>query len=182
VSALAKLGISACLLGENVRYDGGLKLNRCIIETLGLHFSFVPVCPEVECGMPTPREAMRLEGDQADPRLIVLNSRADKTLQMTDFSKVKVKELERTDLCGFVFKERSPSCGLKMVPLHNGDDSEMFSVGLFANAVARRFPLMPLEEAERLSIPSIWKDFIERVVLYRREKDLLKSESPHLQA
>jgi len=174
VSALAKLGISACLLGENVRYDGGLKLNRCIIETLGPHFSFVPVCPEVECGMPTPREAMRLEGDQADPRLIAINSRSDKTLQMKGFSAVRVKRLEDEDLCGFVFKERSPSCGLRTVPLHDGSGSEKFTIGMFAREVARCFPLMPLEEAECLENPGIRKDFIERVVLYRSKKDLLK--------
>ena len=174
MSALIKLGISACLLGENVRYDGCLKLNRCIIETLGPHFSFVPVCPEVECGMPTPREAMRLEGDQADPRLFAINSRTDKTLQMTDFSKVRVKKLEDVDLCGFVFKERSPSCGLTMVPLHDGSGFERFTIGMFAREVTRCFPLMPLEEAERLENPDIRKDFIERIVLHRREKDLLK--------
>ena len=172
MSALINLGISACLLGENVRYDGALKLNRCIIDTLGPHFSFLPVCPEVECGMPTPREAMRLEGDQADPRLIAINSRADKTLQMKDFSAVKVKNLEDEHLCGFILKERSPSCGLTTVPLHDGSGFERFTLGMFAREVTRCFPLMPLEEAERLENPDIRKDFIERVVLYHREKYL----------
>ncbi len=161
------IGVSACLLGEHVRYDGGDKHDRYITSTLGKYFTFLPVCPEVGCGLPTPREAMRLEGDPADPRLITRQTRIDMTGQLKAYCAATVKELENEDLCGFIFKERSPSCGLTAVPLHGSGTSEMFSVGLFANEVVRRFPLMPLEEAERLSNPDILKNFIERVFLYR---------------
>lgn len=169
-----KIGVSACLLGERVRYDGGHKHDRYITDTLGRFFSFVPVCPEVECGLPTPREAMRLEGDPASPRLMTRQTRIDRTGQMLAFCLTKIRELGCEGLCGFIFKERSPSCGLTMVPLITGGTFEMFTVGLFANEVAGRFPSMPLEEAERLNNQCICENFIERVHLYRSRIDALK--------
>lgn len=164
------IGVSACLLGEHVRYDGGHKHDRYITDTLGAYFRFVPVCPEVGCGLPIPRETMRLEGDPAAPCLMTILTRTDMTGQMLAFCSAKIRELENEDLCGFIFKERSPSCGLSAVPLHGNGTSEMFAVGLFANEVARSFPLMPQEEAERLNDPNNQKNFIERVFLYHREK------------
>jgi uncharacterized protein YbbK (DUF523 family) len=164
------IGVSACLLGEHVRYDGGHKHDRYITDTLGAYFSFVPVCPEVECGLPTPREAMRLEGDPDSPRLMTRLTRIDRTEQMLAYCAGKARELETGGLCGFIFKERSPSCGLTLVPLHGSGTSEMFTTGMFANEVARCFPSMPLEEAERLNNPIIRKSFIERVFIYCRMK------------
>ena len=161
------IGVSACLLGEPVRYDGGHKLDRYITGTLGLDFILVPVCPEVGCGLPVPREEMRLEGDPASPRLMTCRTRLDRTGLMLDFCAVKLGALEQMELCGFIFKERSPSCGLRAVPLHGSGASELFVAGLFAHEVVRRFPLMPLEEAERLNDPRTRKDFIERVIHYR---------------
>lgn len=166
------IGVSACLLGEHVRYDGGHKHDRYITDILGTYFSFVPVCPEVECGLPTPREAMRLEGDPAAPRLMTCETHIDMTGQILSYCSAKIIELEDAGLCGFIFKERSPSCGLTSVPHHGSGSSEMFGAGLFANEVVRRFPLMPLEEAERLHSPRIRKNFIERVFLYRSMKDI----------
>src|SRR5512137_468608 len=96
------LGVSSCLLGQKVRYDGGHKHDRYITDILGRFFRCVPVCPEEEAGMPVPREAMRLEGDPASPRLVTINTRIDKTEQMLSFSRWKVVELEREDLCGFI--------------------------------------------------------------------------------
>jgi uncharacterized protein YbbK (DUF523 family) len=168
------IGVSACLLGEHVRYDGGHKHDRFITETLGMYFTFVPVCPEVGCGLTTPREAMQLEGGPETPCLMTLQTRIDRTEQMLAFCTAKIRELEKKELCGFIFKERSPSCGLSAVPLHGSGTSEMFTVGLFANEVFRCFPLMPLEEAERLNDPLILKNFIEQVFLYQREKDVWK--------
>lgn len=165
------IGVSACLLGEYVRYDAGHKHDWYITDTLGAYFTFVPVCPEVECGLPVPREAMRLEGDPAAPRLMTIRTRLDRTAQMRNYCAAKVGELMSEDICGFIFKERSPSCGLTMVPLYGGGTSELFAVGLFANEVVRCFPLMPMEEAERLHDPRIRKEFIERVLLYRCNKD-----------
>ncbi len=160
------VGVSACLLGEHVRYDGGHKHDRYITDTLGPYFSFVPVCPEVGCGLPIPREAMRLEGDPSAPRLMTHHTRIDHTEQMLAYCAARVRELEQEDLCGFIFKERSPSCGLFTVPLHSGSSAGMFTAGLFANELARYFQLMPMEEAERLNSPSIRQNFIERVNLY----------------
>jgi uncharacterized protein YbbK (DUF523 family) len=106
------IGVSSCLLGEHVRYDGGHKHDRYLTDTLGQYFRFLPVCPEVGCGLPIPRESMRLEGDPANPRLITGRSRLDHTDRMLEFCRLKVKELESADLCGFIFKKDSPSSGL----------------------------------------------------------------------
>jgi len=169
-----RIGVSACLLGERVRYDGGHKHDRYITDTLGRFFSFLPVCPEVGCGMSTPREAMRLEGDSANPRLMTRQSRIDKTDQMLAFCTSKTQELEKADLCGFIFKKDSPSSGLFRVKVYGpaGIPSKTGS-GLFAAAMARHFPLLPMEEEGRLLDPQIRENFIERVFSYRRWKDFL---------
>jgi uncharacterized protein YbgA (DUF1722 family)/uncharacterized protein YbbK (DUF523 family) len=175
-----KVGVSACLLGEKVRYDGGHEHDRYITDTLGRFFTFVPVCPEVECGMTTPREAMRLEGDPAAPRLMTRISRIDKTGQMLSFCRTKVAELEKADLCGFIFKKDSPSSGLFRVKVY--DDKGMpkkTGSGLFAAAVAKQFPLLPLEEEGRLFDTNLRENFIERVFSYRRWKDFL-GEAPDI--
>ena len=164
-----KVGVSACLLGEKVRYDGGHKHDHYITDTLGRFFTFVPVCPEVESGMPIPREAMRLEGDSSAPRLMTRISKIDKTDQMLAFCDSKLAELETANLCGFIFKKDSPSSGLyrvkvydaKGMPAKNGS-------GLFAAAVVRRFPLLPVEEEGRLCDPMLRENFIERVFSYHR--------------
>jgi uncharacterized protein YbbK (DUF523 family) len=105
------IGISACLLGQAVRYDGGHKLDSLVIETLGRYFEFVAVCPEIGCGMTVPREPMRLEGDPASPRLITTKSRIDKTDQMERWTQACIEELENKNIAGFIFKSKSPSCG-----------------------------------------------------------------------
>jgi len=167
------IGVSACLLGEHVRYDGGHKHDRYITDTLGTYFSFVPVCPEVECGLPIPREAMRLEGDPLSPRLMTRQTRIDKTEQMLTYCSVKVRELEHDDLCGFIFKKDSPSSGLFRVKVYNNGQATKSGRGLFAAAMARRFTLLPMEEEGRLNDPDIRENFIERVFSYRRWKDFL---------
>lgn len=179
MAAPIKIGVSACLLGERVRYDGGHKHDRYITDILGKFFSFVPVCPEVECGMPIPRESMRLEGDIRHPRLVTNKTRVDKTDMMLSFCQAKVKALEKEDLCGFIFKKDSPSSGLFRVKVyHEGMPSKSGS-GLFAAAVADHFPHLPLEEEGRLNDAGIRENFIERVFCYRRWKDLL-AEHPDL--
>lgn len=174
-----KLGISSCLLGEHVRYDGGHKHDHYITDTLGAYFSFVPVCPEVGCGMPIPREAMRLEGDPDHPRLMTGKSRIDKTEQMLAYCQSKVNELEGEDLCGFIFKKDSPSSGLFRVKVYNNGAAVKNGRGLFAAAVANHFPLLPMEEEGRLNDPAIRENFIERVFSYRRWKDFL-ADAPNL--
>ena len=168
------IGVSACLLGEHVRYDGGHKHDRYISDILGRFFNFLPVCPEVGCGMSTPREAMRLEGDPANPRLMTRQSRIDKTGQMLAYCAAKIRELEGEDLCGFIFKKDSPSSGLFRVKVYGPDGvPSKTGSGMFAAAVARNFPLLPMEEEGRLIDPAIRENFIERVFSYRRWKDFL---------
>ena len=169
-----RVGVSSCLLGEPVRYDGGHKHDRYISDTLGRFFSFLPVCPEVGCGLPVPREAMRLEGDPANPRLMTRISRIDRTDQMLAYCSNKVRELESADLCGFIFKKDSPSSGLYRVKVYDGKGvPKKLASGLFAAAVARHFPLLPMEEEGRLNDPAIRENFIERVFCCRRWKDFL---------
>ncbi len=170
------IGVSSCLLGEPVRYDGGHKQDRYITDILGQYFRFLPVCPEVGCGLPIPRESMRLEGDSAHPRLVTGRSRIDLTEQMLAFCTAKIKELEEADLCGFIFKKDSPSSGLFRVKVYNKGSAVKNGRGLFAAAVARRFPLLPMEEEGRLNDPHLRENFIERIFSYRRWKSFLAAD------
>ena len=168
------VGVSACLLGEHVRYDGGHKHDHYITDTLGRFFSFLPVCPEVGCGLPIPREAMRLEGDPASPRLMTRQSRIDKTDQMLAYCDAMVRELEHSGLCGFIFKKDSPSSGLFRVKVYGASGIPAKSgSGLFAAAVARHFPLLPMEEEGRLNDAVLRENFIERVFCCHRWKGFL---------
>lgn len=171
MSAPVKIGVSACLIGERVRYDGGHKHDRYVTD-LGKYFTLVPVCPEVGCGLTTPREAMRLEGDPAAPRLITCQTRVDRSEQMLAFCSAKCRELGKEGVCGFIFKERSPSCGLTAVPLTGCGISDALTVGLFAHEIVSHFPLMPVEEAERLDNELIRKSFVEQVFLYSRTQQI----------
>ncbi len=167
------IGVSSCLLGENVRYDGGHKRDSYITDTLGRFFHFVSVCPEVECGLPVPREAMRLEGDLAAPRLMTGRTRRDLTDQMLVWRRTKVLELEREELCGFIFKKNSPSSGLYRVKVYNDGMPAKNGSGLFAAELVRHFPFLPVEEEGRLNDPVIRENFLERVFSYRRLLDFL---------
>jgi len=159
-----KLGVSACLLGENVRYDGGHRLDCFIQDTLGEYVNFIPVCPEVECGMPIPREAIQLESGPESPRLVTVRSRKDMTKQMLDWAVARVRELESEGLCGYIFKSSSPSCGIKGVKVHNEKGIPVKKgVGLFARAFMKHFPLLPTEDENRLHDPGIRENFIENI-------------------
>ncbi len=167
-----RVGISQCLLGDNVRYDGGHKRDSVLIETLGRYVEWVPVCPEVEVGLGTPREPMHLVGDPLAPRLVTLNTGVDHTDAMTRFAQRRVRELEALSLSGFVFKSASPSCGIRQVPLFNADGIETHDgVGLFARAFITHFPLIPVEEEGQLHDPQALKNFLERVRAYRRARN-----------
>src|SRR5437667_10450694 len=166
-----RVGISQCLLGENVRYDGGHKLDRMLVETLGPLVEWVPVCPEVEVGLGTPREPMRLVGDLHEPRLITINTVVDHTDAMNRFAQQRVRELEALNLSGFIFKSASPSCGIRQVPFFNTQGIEtQEGVGLFARAFMAHFPEMPVEEESRLHDPQTLKNFLERVLAYRKTR------------
>ena len=159
-----RLGISACLLGECVRYDGGHKRDAFLVETLGQFVDWVPVCPEVECGLPTPREAIQLEGDSDRPRLVTITTGVDHTPRMIRWATERLKELGKENLDGCVFKSRSPSCGMERVEVfnRNGVPREI-GVGIWARAFMDHFPLLPVEEDDRLHDVRIRENFIERI-------------------
>ncbi len=169
-----KLGISSCLLGEKVRYDGGHKLDRYLKDTLGQFVVWTPVCPEVECGLSVPREAMRLTGTPDAPRLVTTRTGIDHTDQMQQWAKHRLKELEKDDLCGFIFKSRSPSSGMRGVKVYKPSGIPTTSgVGIFARAYMEHFPLIPVEDDGRLNDPNIRENFIERIFVFKRWKELL---------
>ncbi len=163
------IGVSSCLLGNKVRFDGGHKHDRYITGTLGTFFDFVPVCPEVECGLPTPREAMRLVGDPDDPLLLTSRTGVDHTSRMKEWADKKMQELAEDDLCGFIFKSKSPSSGMERVKVYGKNNMPRpIGVGLFARAFKNRFPLIPVEEEGRLHDMILRENFIESVFVYRR--------------
>jgi uncharacterized protein YbbK (DUF523 family) len=160
-----KIGISACLLGEEVRYDGTHRHNRFLIDTLGKYAEFVPICPEVESGFPVPREPFRLEGDPDSPRLVTVETGVDHTDNFLSWVKRRVVELETEDLCGFVFKKKSPSCGMERVKIFSGEgEPHEQGVGLFARVYMEHYPLIPVEDDGRLDDPGILEKYIERIL------------------
>ncbi|HET6515235.1 MAG TPA: DUF523 and DUF1722 domain-containing protein [Thermodesulfovibrionales bacterium] len=167
-----RIGISSCLLGEKVRYDGGHKLDHFLTDTLGKYVDWIPVCPEVESGLPVPREAMRLAGDPSSPRLVTVKTGIDHTERILHWAEKKLRELERQDLCGFVFKSRSPSSGMRDVKVDGQSGTPSRSgVGVFAGAFMSRFPLMPVEDEGRLHDPDLRENFIERIFVFKRWKE-----------
>lgn len=171
---LPRLGVSRCLMGDSVRYDGGHKLDRFLRDGLGKHVEYVPVCPEVECGLGIPREAMRLVGDPEAPRLLTIKSKIDLTERMRTFAAARVEALEAEGLCGFVFKSGSPSSGMERVKVYPeaGGMAQLKGVGLFAAAFMARFPLLPVEEEGRLNDAGLRENFIERIFVMHRWRQL----------
>ena len=173
-----RLGISTCLLGEKVRFDGGHKLDRFLTNTLGLYVEWVPVCPEVEMGLPTPRESMRLVGGASAPRLVAPKSGTDYTEQMKAWACGRLDQLAEVKLHGFVFKKDSPSSGLFRVKVYNEHGmAERNGTGMFPREVMNRFPLLPLEEEGRLNGMGLRENFIEQVFAYYRWTQMLDKEA-----
>jgi len=169
-----KIGISSCLLGENVRYDGGNSRDRFITDTLGLYFQWMPVCPEAECGMGIPRETLRLAGSPDNPRLVTTKTGVDHTERMLEWARKKLTELEGEDLCGFIFKSRSPSSGMERVKVYlPGGGSVKKGVGIFAGAFMKRFPRIPVEDEGRLHDPVLRENFIENIFTLKRWRETL---------
>lgn len=169
-----KLGISSCLLGNNVRYDGGHKLDRFLRDTLGQFVTFVPVCPEVECGLPVPRESMRLVGNADSPRLITTRTGIDHTERMNQWAARRLDTLESEALCGFIFKSKSPSSGMTRVKVYNEKGMPAHTgSGLFARAFMDRFPRIPVEDEGRLHDPKLRENFIERIFAMQRWRTLV---------
>jgi uncharacterized protein YbgA (DUF1722 family)/uncharacterized protein YbbK (DUF523 family) len=174
-----RLGISTCLLGENVRYDGGHKLDRFLTDTLGQYVEYVPVCPEVECGLGVPRESMHLEGNPESPRLITSRTKQDMTERMVSWAEKRVVELEKEEVCGFIFKSDSPSSGMERVKVYNEKGmSVKKGIGMFARIFMKHFPLLPVEDEGRLHDSELRENFIERIFALKRWREVLtKKES-----
>jgi uncharacterized protein YbgA (DUF1722 family)/uncharacterized protein YbbK (DUF523 family) len=170
-----RLGVSTCLLGEKVRYDGAGKRDAFLTDTFGQFVEWVPVCPEVECGLPVPRDAMHLEGEPDAPRLVTINTHIDHTDRMRKWSRRRVRELEDENLAGYVFKANSPSSGMERVRVYdeNGRPRKV-GVGLWARAFMEHFPLLPVEDEGRLHDPDLRENFIERVFALKRYREVIR--------
>lgn len=172
-----KIGISSCLLGNKVRYDGNHKLDHYITETLGQFFQFIHLCPEVDCGLGIPREAMHLVGDPSSPHLLTIKTQIDLTERFCKWTDDKLVSLSSENLCGFIFKAKSPSCGLGDTKIYDDkNDSIRKSSGLFTNKFAKRFPLVPVIDDGRLHNQGLRENFIERVFVYARWQQYLKNK------
>jgi uncharacterized protein YbgA (DUF1722 family)/uncharacterized protein YbbK (DUF523 family) len=171
-----RLGISACLLGQQVRFDGGHKKDAFLTGMLSTHVEWVAVCPEVEVGMGTPRETLRLVRDNGRLRMVTTRSEIDWTDAMTEWSRRRADALAAEDLDGYVLKKDSPSCGMERVKVYAvGEPGVRDGRGLFAQALIDRIQLLPIEEEGRLCDARIRENFIERVFAYRRLKDLFSA-------
>src|SRR6185436_8475220 len=159
-----RVAISSCLLGLEVRWNGAHKHEPDLIATLDPLFEWVPVCPEVELGLGVPREPVRLEGDPASPRLVACDTRTDLTGRMEAFAARRLDELARIGLCGCILKSGSPTCGMVKVEVHApGPGPAPAGVGMFARALMRRLPLLPVEEETGLRDPARRDHFVARV-------------------
>jgi uncharacterized protein YbbK (DUF523 family)/uncharacterized protein YbgA (DUF1722 family) len=169
-----RLGVSACLLGERVRWDGGHKRDRFVADRLARHVVWVPVCPEVAIGLGVPRETVRLERRGGGVRMVAPASGEDHTVAMRRWARGHLDELARARLHGFVLKEGSPSCGLFGVKLRRaGGRTRRDGRGLFASELVARFAVLPVEEEGRLADAGVRESFVERVFAYARWTRLL---------
>lgn len=171
-----RVGISSCLLGDAVRYDGGHKRDAFLTDTFGRFVEWVPICPEMEAGFGTPREAMRLVGGPAGVRLLTVKTAVDLTSPMMAYVRHRVPELAAEGLSGYVLKKNSPSCGLERVKIYDRHDvPARTGRGLFAAALVDRYPHLPVEEEGRLCDPRLRENFVERVFAYWRLQNLFGS-------
>ncbi len=166
-----RIGVSSCLLGARVRFDGGHKRSDFVVETLGRFVEYVPVCPELELGLGVPRETLRLVRDSAAPahRLVANETAVDHTAAMHSYAQRRLDALGRKELSGYILKKDSPSCGMERVRVYGASGMPTRDgVGLFAAALMRRYPSLPVEEEGRLNDPQLRENFVERVFAYRR--------------
>ena len=163
-----KIGISACLLGFPVRYNGKHKLEPHLLDALTPHVDFLSICPEIECGLSVPREEARLFGNPHYPKMITVETQRDLTRQMIDWADRRIRELREEELSGFIFKGGSPSCGLKYVRIFSYQGEEAgYGSGLFAHAFVTQFPAVPVEEEWPLRDSRFRDDFLEQIWLFR---------------
>ncbi|MEC9423418.1 MAG: DUF523 and DUF1722 domain-containing protein [Nitrospinota bacterium] len=171
-----KIGVSSCLIGEKVRWNGDHKQNHFVREILANYFEYVSVCPEMEVGMGVPRETVALYGNLEKSRMISKKTQTDWTKPMEYYIKDRISSLEHENLCGYIFKSKSPSCGLGRVPVYAefGSHRVRHGAGVFAKAFTNKFPLVPTEDEGRLNDPMIRENFIVKVFSFSRLKDLFK--------
>ncbi len=170
-----RLGVSSCLLGNPVRYDGGHRRDPCVTDLLGSLVEWVPVCPEVEVGMGTPRPALRLVGEGGEIRMQEVASGRDHTRAMQRYAARRVRALRGLDLCGYVLKQNSPSCGIARVKVYGEKNAPSNGGrGLFASRLIDTYPNLPVEDEGGLNDARLRQNFIERVFAYRRLRDLFR--------
>lgn len=170
------VGISSCLLGEQVRFDGGHKNNSYIVQTLGQYFDFRPFCPEVSIGLGIPREPIRLVEQSGEIRCIgTKDTTLDVTAKLTECA--DEQRSWQHSLCGYILKKDSPSCGMERVKVYRNDQPQKSGVGLYAQQMMRNFPHLPVEEEGRLGDPVLRENFIQRVFIFQRWKRLLSQEA-----
>lgn len=169
-----RIGISSCLLGEEVRFDGGHKRDDYVLNTLSHFFKWVPVCPEVEIGLGTPRETLRLVGDVSAPRMVTTKTNIDHTDKMAAFAQAKSQALAGMNIHGYILKKDSPSCGMERVRVYgDGNMPARNGTGLFAQALKDKLPYLPLEEEGRLNDFRLRENFIVRVFCHYRWGQLM---------
>jgi len=171
-----KIGVSSCLLGVKVRFDGNHRQDRYLTDILDPYVEWMRVCPEVEVGMGVPRESVYLLGNLEEPRMVGHRTGKDWTDPMNRYAQKRVRELVAEDLCGFIFKKASPSCGIGGVPIRSEKKMPIGKgAGLFARAFMQEYPLVPVEDEGRLNDAKIRDNFITRIFAYRRLQDLVEN-------
>ncbi len=166
------LGISSCLLGEKVRFDGGHKQNRYILDTLGQYFSFRPFCPELAIGLGVPRETIRLIDDGGDVRAVG-NKTADLDVTRPLIEIAHAQRDWHRDIFGYIVKKDSPSCGMERVKVYRGDQAQRDGAGLYTATMMQNCPTLPVEEEGRLGDPVLRESFVKRVYINKRWHDLV---------
>lgn len=169
--ARVRIGISSCLLGQEVRYNGGHKRDSFLTDTFGRFVEWVPVCPEVEIGMGTPRPPIRLERAGEGVRLVMPSMGGDCTEAMRSYAERRVAELAAVELDGYVLKKDSPSCGMERVKVYQGESATREGRGMFADVLLARLPDLPVEEEGRLNDPLLRENFITRVFVHHRWRE-----------
>lgn len=159
-----KIGVSACVVGEKVRFDSYHKINNFLVKDFSEYVKFVPVCPEVGIGMPVPRPVIRLISEEERVALVESKNQ-DKvyTQQMLDYSENKVEDLISEDLCGYVVCAKSPTCGMERVKVYKKHSASKEGVGLYTKVLMEKMPWLPVEEDGRLHDPFLKENFISRI-------------------
>lgn len=169
------LGISSCLLGEKTRYDGAHTRDEFIADVLGKWVEFISICPEVECGFAVPREPLRLVGDPESPCLISVHTRQNYTPLMLHWARKRMVTLKKEDIWGFIFKSKSPSCGIERVKVYDKNGVAINKGrGLFARVFREHLPLVPIADEKGIHNPKTFKNFIDKIFVFKRWREFLE--------